>query len=57
MIYVDAAKQFLQRLKGVIDPEKKRKIIGEEFANVFVDMLQKKMDLSSGWHKELFILM
>jgi GMP synthase (glutamine-hydrolysing) len=28
-------------LKGIEDPEKKRKIIGEEFANVFVDVAKK----------------
>jgi GMP synthase (glutamine-hydrolysing) len=32
---VDASKQFLTKLKGVIDPEKKRKIIGNEFIKVF----------------------
>ncbi len=32
---VDASKQFLKALKGVIDPEQKRKIIGHEFINVF----------------------
>jgi GMP synthase (glutamine-hydrolysing) len=32
---VDAAKQFLTKLKGVTDPEKKRKIIGNEFIKVF----------------------
>ncbi|HUG97451.1 MAG TPA: glutamine-hydrolyzing GMP synthase, partial [Nitrososphaera sp.] len=32
LIYVNAEKQFLGKLKGVADPEKKRKIIGEEFA-------------------------
>jgi GMP synthase (glutamine-hydrolysing) len=41
IIYVDAAKQFFQRLKGVSDPEKKRKVIGEEFANVFVNVAKK----------------
>lgn len=39
--YVDAEKQFFQRLKGVSDPEKKRKAIGEEFANVFVNVAKK----------------
>lgn len=33
--YVDASERFLKRLKGVIDPEKKRKVIGEEFIKVF----------------------
>jgi GMP synthase (glutamine-hydrolysing) len=32
---VDAREQFLNRLKGVTDPEKKRKIIGAEFIEVF----------------------
>jgi GMP synthase (glutamine-hydrolysing) len=32
---VDASKQFLTKLKGVTDPEKKRKIIGNEFIKVF----------------------
>jgi GMP synthase (glutamine-hydrolysing) len=33
--YVDAGERFLQRLTGVVDPEQKRKIIGEEFIRVF----------------------
>ena len=32
---VDARKQFLRRLQGVADPERKRKIIGYEFIKVF----------------------
>ena len=36
-IRVDAAERFLSRLKGVTDPERKRKIIGEEFIRVFED--------------------
>jgi len=32
---VDAAKRFLTKLKGVTDPEQKRKIIGNEFIKVF----------------------
>jgi GMP synthase (glutamine-hydrolysing) len=35
VIGVDAEKRFLDRLKGVVDPEQKRKIIGEEFIRVF----------------------
>ncbi|PYL40025.1 MAG: glutamine-hydrolyzing GMP synthase, partial [Verrucomicrobia bacterium] len=33
--YVDASERFLSSLKGVIDPEQKRKIIGNEFIEVF----------------------
>jgi len=33
--YVDASRLFLERLKGVTDPERKRKIIGETFIEVF----------------------
>jgi len=33
--YVDASKIFLKKLKGVADPERKRKIIGHEFIRVF----------------------
>jgi len=35
LIYADAEELFLQKLKGVTDPEEKRKIIGKEFINVF----------------------
>ncbi len=35
--YVDATSRFLKGLKGVTDPEKKRKIIGNEFIRVFDD--------------------
>ena len=35
--YVNATKRFLTKLKGVTDPEKKRKIIGNEFVKVFED--------------------
>jgi GMP synthase (glutamine-hydrolysing) len=33
--YVDASERFLTRLRGVTDPEEKRKIIGNEFIKVF----------------------
>lgn len=35
VIYTDATRNFLQKLKGIIHPEKKRKIIGNEFIRVF----------------------
>lgn len=35
--YVDASERFLSRLRGVTDPEEKRKIIGNEFIRVFED--------------------
>ena len=35
LIYVDATDRFLDKLAGVADPEKKRKIIGAEFIRVF----------------------
>ena len=37
LIYVDATDRFLDLLAGVSDPESKRKIIGKEFIEVFVD--------------------
>jgi GMP synthase (glutamine-hydrolysing) len=37
VIGVDASERFLARLKGIIDPEEKRKRIGGEFISVFAD--------------------
>jgi GMP synthase (glutamine-hydrolysing) len=37
LVAVDATDRFMQKLAGVIDPEKKRKIIGNEFIEVFDD--------------------
>ena len=39
---IDAQKQFLSKLKGVVDPEEKRKIIGEEFVKVFTKFAKSK---------------
>lgn len=35
VIHVDASKEFLKHLRGITDPEKKRRIIGREFIEVF----------------------
>ncbi len=41
LIYIDATDRFLDLLKDVADPETKRKIIGGEFINVFVEEARK----------------
>ena len=41
LIYVDATDRFLNLLKGVSKPERKRKIIGKEFINVFAEEARK----------------
>lgn len=41
LIAVDAEDRFLKALKGVTDPEQKRKIIGEEFVRVFEEEAKK----------------
>lgn len=46
LVVVDAQERFLKRLKGVIDPEQKRKVIGEEFIRVFEE--QAKALAASG---------
>ncbi|MFN3655246.1 MAG: glutamine-hydrolyzing GMP synthase, partial [Candidatus Nitrosotenuis sp.] len=38
---INAKKQFLDKLKGVTDPERKRKIVGEEFVRIFTEFAQK----------------
>ncbi len=37
--YVDASERFLTQLRGIVDPEQKRKIIGNEFIRVFEDAI------------------
>ncbi|RLE95195.1 MAG: GMP synthase (glutamine-hydrolyzing) [Thermoprotei archaeon] len=46
-IFVNAKERFLFRLKGVKDPEEKRKIIGEEFAKIFKEIVER--DSSIKW--------
>jgi GMP synthase (glutamine-hydrolysing) len=41
LVYVDAARRFLDRLAGVTDPEDKRKRIGAEFIDVFGEEARK----------------
>lgn len=41
LIAVDAGERFLSKLKGVTEPEKKRKIIGAEFIKVFEEEAKK----------------
>ncbi len=47
LIRINAESRFLGRLKGITEPEQKRKIIGEEFIRVFEDEAEKlgKMDV------------
>src|SRR6056297_9693 len=44
LIRVNAQERFLGKLKGISDPEKKRKIIGEEFIRVFEEEKQKQKE-------------
>ena len=46
LIYIDATDRFLNLLQGVSDPEKKRKIIGGEFINVFDEEAAKLEGIS-----------
>ena len=41
LVYVDASERFLGKLKGVAEPEEKRKIIGNEFIRVFEEEARK----------------
>ncbi|MDW7673005.1 MAG: glutamine-hydrolyzing GMP synthase [Bacillota bacterium] len=41
LVCVDAEEKFLSKLKGVVEPEAKRKIIGEEFIRTFEDEAKK----------------
>ncbi|WP_462392649.1 glutamine-hydrolyzing GMP synthase, partial [Clostridium cadaveris] len=46
LIRVNAQERFLGKLKGVSDPERKRKIIGEEFIRVFEEESKKLGEIS-----------
>ncbi len=45
IVHVDASKRFLEKLEGVTDPERKRKIIGAEFIDVFAEEAMKIGDV------------
>ena len=45
LVHVQAQDRFLDKLAGVTDPERKRKIIGEEFIRVFEDESRKLGDV------------
>ena len=45
LLYVDASNKFLKELKGVTDPEQKRKIIGKVFIDVFAQEAKKLKDI------------
>ena len=52
LVYVDAVDRFLDKLKGVEEPEKKRKIIGAEFIRVHRRVphyIEREGGLSHGW--------
>ena len=55
LIYVDAVDRFLDKLAGVADPERKRKIIGAEFIRVFEEEAQQARTGSSSWPRAPFI--
>jgi len=46
LITIDAKQEFMEALKGVTDPERKRKIIGEKFIEVFDKEASKHTDVS-----------
>ena len=48
LIHVDATDRFLARLKGVINPEEKRRQVGEEFIRVFEGEADKLVQTAAG---------
>lgn len=45
LLYIDASQEFLKRLEGVEDPEEKRRIIGETFAEIFKKVAKSDPDI------------
>ncbi len=52
---VDAAQSFISRLKGVTDPERKRRIIGNEFVRVFQSTAKQLQSRASSKHPFRFL--
>ena len=46
LVYVDATDRFLNKLSGIADPERKRKIIGAEFIRIFEEEARKLSGIS-----------
>ncbi len=46
LIYIDATDRYLDKLAGVAEPERKRKIIGEEFIEIFDEEAKKLSGIS-----------
>jgi GMP synthase (glutamine-hydrolysing) len=56
VIGVDASERFLEKLKGVTDPEQKRKIIGGEFIAVFAEEQRKLVAQATGGFPVKFLV-
>jgi GMP synthase (glutamine-hydrolysing) len=48
LVAVDAEERFLTKLQGVVEPEAKRKVIGEEFIRVFEEEARRLSDAGDG---------
>ncbi|MET1123845.1 MAG: glutamine-hydrolyzing GMP synthase [Archaeoglobaceae archaeon] len=42
LVFIDAKEEFFRALKGVVDPEEKRKVIGELFVRIFERVAEEK---------------
>ncbi len=56
LVEVKAADRFLEKLKGVVDPEEKRKVIGETFIRVFEEVAQNGLGEDEGMGAPRFLV-
>jgi GMP synthase (glutamine-hydrolysing) len=56
LVAVDAEQRFLEKLRGVVDPEAKRKAIGAEFIRVFEEEAAKLAGAGSGGEEARFLV-